>query len=996
MEISQNKFNVNMRLNIKILITLNLFSFIQDNNNFRLKAQVLQWAYNFGAYNSDNGNFISSDDSANIYTMGTYYSGVDFDPGPGTYNLNSVGPSTNIFISKIDRLGNFSWAISIGGGINQVGNSMAIDRQHNVYITGCYNGATDFDSGWMSSYIMTPIGNYDIFIAKYDSSGNFLWAKSIGGPWADNGSSIALDSLANIFITGSFQGTGDFDPGAGIFSLNGGNSDNMFISKLDSNGSLIWAKMIYGSSSASGNNISLDKSNNIVTSGTFSGTVDFDPGLSVFNLVSMAGSQDVFISKLDSSGNFIWAKSIGSVNNDYIYSLTVDNLSNICFTGWFISTLDFDPGLGVYLLSPMGSQDTFVEKLDSSGNFMWSKQFGGTMQNGGLSLTIDVLGNIYTTGFFQGITDFDPGIGVYNMNSSTWGAFISKLNSNGNFVWAKSFGTGSIPSSNSITIDNLGNIYTLGSFSSTSDFDPGNGIYNLTSFGNSDIFLQKLGICNYPPASPLSINGPTSICPGYVIGFHAVPGGVVSDTYTWSLPIGWIGSSTTNDILVTVGTASGSIFVTENNSCGSSAPTGQIITVLPQPLPPGPINGNTTICTGSSNTYSISPVPGAVSYSWVLPSGWTGFSITTSINTISGISSGSISVIASNGVCNSTPQMITVMVEAMPLTPSNISGNQNICSGSVNSYYTPPIVGLNYTWTLPTGWAGSSIFNYINTVAGLNSDTIFVSANNTCGSSGSQSLYVNVTPSFALISISAFPNDTICQGDIVSFTSTITNGGAFPSYQWKLNGNNVGLNSNNYTASSLIDGDVVNCILTSSLACVSGNPAISNSISITVIPNPSVPIITEQVAGILHSSALSGNQWYLNMMTIPFATGQNYLYTQSGNYSVTSTISGCSASSSYFQISLVNNLSQFENKNSDIFYFPNPSSDGKFNLVFQSYSLPDLELEIYNILGEKVFEKAEFENKDNTIDLSKEVSGMYFVIIYSKERILFSKIVIQK
>src|ERR1035437_9575750 len=132
---------------------------------------------------------------------------------------------------------------------------------------------------------------------------NFLWAKSMGGTGNDIGYSIALDASGNVYTTGYFYGTVDFDPGAGTFNLTSAGNYALFISKLDASGNFVWAKQIGGTSSgALGQFISLDASGNIYTTGCFFGTVDFDPGAGTSNLTS-SSTNDIFVSKLDASGN---------------------------------------------------------------------------------------------------------------------------------------------------------------------------------------------------------------------------------------------------------------------------------------------------------------------------------------------------------------------------------------------------------------------------------------------------------------------------------------------------------------------------------------------------------------------------------------------------------------------------------------------------------------------------------------------------------------------
>jgi len=199
-----------------------------------------------------------------------------------------------------------------------------------------------------------------------------------------------------------------------------------------------------------------------------------------------SGGQDVFILKLTSSGNFVWARKVGGNTGDNSYSLIIDDSGYVSITGTFTGIVDFDPGPGVSNLSSAGSSDIFVLKLDSSGGYVWAKRIGASSADYGYALTCDTSGNLYVTGNFSGTVDFDPGPLIYNM--SPGGLFVLKLSPSGSFLWAKST-TNGIPSD--IDLDDSGNVFTVGRFSSTVDFDPGTGVYNLTSSG-SDVFIYKL------------------------------------------------------------------------------------------------------------------------------------------------------------------------------------------------------------------------------------------------------------------------------------------------------------------------------------------------------------------------------------------------------------------------------------------------------------------------------------------------------------------------
>ncbi len=332
-----------------------------------------------------------------------------------------------------------------------------------------------------------------LFFNLNNFSQTFKWAKNIGGSLDDGGYSVVADKLGNVYTSGIFTGTVDFDPGTGTSYLTSAGGGDVFISKLDSAGNFIWAKSVGGSSTDYGYSLALDSLENIYVTGIFSGTADFNPSSSTYNLSSV-GSYDMYILKLDSSGNFVWAKKIGGTSYDYGYEIALDQQGNVYTTGYFQSTADFDPGSGTTNLTSSGNYDMFILKLDASGNFSWVKQIGGTEYENGFSITIDATGSIYTTGYFGGTVDFDPGIGTNNLTSlGNEDVFVLKLDASGNFVYAKSFGGISYDNAKSIVVDKWGNLYFTGSFYGTVDFDPSTtGTYNISPVGGYDIFILKL------------------------------------------------------------------------------------------------------------------------------------------------------------------------------------------------------------------------------------------------------------------------------------------------------------------------------------------------------------------------------------------------------------------------------------------------------------------------------------------------------------------------
>jgi len=474
------------------------------------------WAKGMGGTNADIAYSVATDASGNVYTAGTFWDTADFDPGPGVFTLTSVGLH-DIFISKSDASGNFIWAKRMGGTSGEQVKSIAIDISGNIYSAGAFQATSDFDPG-TQVFNLTSAGDWDIFISKLDNFGNFVWAKAMGGINNDAGFSIAISAAGSgdVYTTGSFHGTADFDPGPGVFNISlantaswGGYAD-IFVSKLNSAGNFIWAKAMGGATDDEGYAIAIDSAGagDVYTTGYFSGTADFDPGIGVFNLIS-DGAADIFISKLDASGNYVWARRMGGTGYEFSYSMAVDNAGGggIYTTGVFEFTADFDPGPGTYNLTSAGSYDIFISKLDGSGSFVWAKAFNGSSADFGNALTLDASGNVYTTGYFDGTADFDPGTGIFNLASvGSYDLFISKLDSSGNFVWAKRAGGAEQEHSRSIALSDNGNVHIAGSFFSATSYFGSITLTNAAILYIADIFIAKLDTLSMPTGNNEAVN----------------------------------------------------------------------------------------------------------------------------------------------------------------------------------------------------------------------------------------------------------------------------------------------------------------------------------------------------------------------------------------------------------------------------------------------------------------------------------------------------------
>ncbi len=405
----------------------------------------------------------------------------------------------------------FEWVKKMGSasvvaGIfteEEQGNAIAVDKEGNVYTTGTFRETADFDPG-PGTFNLVAAGDRDIFISKLDATGALVWAIGLGSTGNDEGLGITTDTAGNVYITGKFEGTVDFDPGAGTVNLTSAGDHDIFITKLDASGGHIWSRQVGGDDEQLANAIAVDKSGNVYTTGWITrttpattGSVDFDPGPGVFTL-TVAAYNNAFILKLNEAGDFVWARQIVASNSEG-YALALSD-GYVYSAGGFTGTADMDPSPGgTYTFNTLIA-DEYILKLDTAGNFIWARQIGGDNLTTlsfcfATSIAIDAQENVYTSGPYFGDPDFDPSpTANYNLPATGISeGFLSKLDSAGNFNWAKvTSGTSAINFGYGVATDAVGNVYATGEFSGTTNFYSGLPADTLKAIGNKDIYVAKL------------------------------------------------------------------------------------------------------------------------------------------------------------------------------------------------------------------------------------------------------------------------------------------------------------------------------------------------------------------------------------------------------------------------------------------------------------------------------------------------------------------------
>jgi hypothetical protein len=458
----------------KILLILLLFPFVTH-------AQNWVWAKRDNGIGTEGGNAVTTDPYGNVYVTGTFTSPTITY---GTTTLTKLHTTSGeLFIVKYDASGNVVWLKGTTSSDKTIPTSIVTDATGNVYVAGFFFG-TKLILGTDTLVNADNSGHTeDIFLVKYSSSGSLIWAKSAGSTGIDRAYSVAIDASGNAYITGQFAAPNLIFGSTTLTNVGG--TFNVFVAKYNSSGNVIWAKSAGGISGTNdgGSSISIDAIGNVYVAGVFqSPTITFG----TITLTKTNGF-DLFLVKYDTYGNVIWAKNGGSGNYSAIWSVATDKKGNSYVAGGFNTpTVTY----GTSVLTNVGNQDLYLVKYDSSGTVLWAKCAGGVNSDQPYSIAVDSWDGIYVTGnFFSPTLTFDT---LVLTNTNTSGdVFIAKYSSLGNVQWTKAIRGIGFENANSVTTDVIGNVYMTGPFQSPVITLGGITLTNETP-ASTKMFLAKL------------------------------------------------------------------------------------------------------------------------------------------------------------------------------------------------------------------------------------------------------------------------------------------------------------------------------------------------------------------------------------------------------------------------------------------------------------------------------------------------------------------------
>lgn len=414
--------------------------------------------------------------NGDLILAGVFRDTVDFDPGPGVFNL----------------------------GVNRVSNTT-------------------------SNYV-------DIFFQRLTPQGQLVWARSFYGRGREELRNMELDSQGNIYLSGELQDSLDLDPGPGVSKLYSADKAP-FIAKLDPNGNLLWARHAPGGQYMEVLDMALDPFDNSYVLGFFEGTVDFDPGPGTVSLNHFQGR--TFLQKFDSSGNLVFANQLLGDGLTSRSQINVDSSSNMYVVGEYVGqNADFDPGPGTFFMSSASTPDQYILKLDSAQNFQWAKQMVGSSEFELRDVEINGAGEQLLTGYFRGTVDLDPGIGLdthSTLSQFQYASYLQRLNSDGDLIYAHVFGldASNSPSPRDLRWEGGDEFIWIGETAGKHDFDPGpDSLFLESALG--DPFLVSF---NADTCSTLFLNFDSvanALCANPGIVTTQVSGGQSPFVFLWS------------------------------------------------------------------------------------------------------------------------------------------------------------------------------------------------------------------------------------------------------------------------------------------------------------------------------------------------------------------------------------------------------------------------------------------------------------------------------
>ncbi len=818
------------------------------------------------------------------------------------------------------RAQTFQWAKDIKSVGFDEGLDLATDPDGNTYVCG----QIEFDTDFGNNVILQSAGKHDIFIAKYNPMGKLVWAKRAGGKGGDKAHSIVLDGNGYFYTVGEFEDTSHWDgimrttPGPGI--------NNMFVSKYDTSGAVLWVKSISagtGPLHTRGYGVTCDAQGNVYACGATNGDALYNSTY----LFSTAGSYDGTIVKFDPNGNFCWARRMGGSGSDKTYGIVSDKNGSIYVTGYFVGTADFSP---TKTLNGTGHTDIFLAKYDTSGLLKWVKQAGDTGFDRGWDITYNVNGQIVITGEFQ--TGYFGSTLVHSNGNEDM--FLAAYDTSGNNLWALAGGGVEDDIGRGVSHDTSGNIYVVGDYASTSYFPP----VSVVSNGFADIFLAKYNSSGTTLDWVRTMGGLDNDRGRGIgtdlIGNNYLCGEYVDSTHFDSFNLH---GDTLLDIFVAK--------IVQGNFC--SAQVSAIIL--------NPCNG---FCNGSATASATGQGP--FMYNWTTTPAQ--FSATST-----GLCAGTYSVTMTDAVgCTATA---TVTLTDPPLLQPTATATNANCNGSCNGIAIASATGqgpFTFSWSTTPVQIGSM-------ATGLCAGTYSVIATDIAGCTATNTVTLTDPP---LLQPTATATNANCNGSCNGIANASATGQGPFTFSWsttpvQIVASATGLCAGTY---SVIASDMAGCTATSTVTLIDP-PQLQ--VSGTIVNTTCIGCSD----GAINLNVIGGTNLY-QFVWSNGSTNKDLQNVSAGIYSVCINDStNCNLCDSFTVLDPTSGI--FSSASTpDFSVFPNPFIS--FTTIKLSNPIGETTLvEVYTALGQNVY-KSEFTGNEFRLPANNLKSGVYFLQLSNK------------
>lgn len=891
-----------------------------------VSSQTFLWNQTIRSEGFDEVYDLAADPSGNVYVTGMIEYLADFGNG---VVLEARGVH-DIFIAKYDSSGNLIWARRDGGRDGDKAHSIALDGQGFLYVAGEFE-----DTSYWGPFMKIADGGNNMFVAKYDTSGNVLWVESIGTTTGANTRAygVGVDASSNVYVAGGTQGDTYYN-GAFLFTSTG-DYDGMLVS-FDKFGNFRWAKRMGGNDSDKARAVVSDQGSNIYLTGYYSGNANF----SGTNLPGQ-GHTDIFLAKYDTTGLLQWVTQAGDTGFDRSWDIDININGQILVAG-DESRGHFDANVA----SCQGMTDAFVAAYDDSGNNLWVVAGGGPEADQGKGVTHDNAGNIYLTGDFGGSAIFPPF--SYSSNNYAEPFMVSYTSDGTTLRWAR-VGVG--PSNDrgiAIGVDNAGSIYSTGNFDDSIQF----GQMVLQGDSLYDIYITKLSAQNicYSSASLSGAIDCYGMCNGTAT---AIAGGQSPFSYSWNtVPVQQSQTAT--------GLCAGTYTVTVTDFSGCTSTASITLTDPPELIVAAASTPVTCAggCDGSATAIATGQAP--FSYSWnTVPVQATAIATGLCAGNYTVTVTDSAGCLANASVTLNDPAALTVTANSTAITCFNFCDGT---AGAAAAGQSP----FSYSWnTVPV--------QLTDTATGLCAGNYTVTVTDAAGCTAAYTVTLNNPPQLI---VNPAVTAASCYGSCDGIANAITVGQGPFTFSW----NTVPV-QNTQAATGLCAGNYA-VTVTDSAGCIATAPVlVSQPFALTITGSVSDATCAGCTDGAIDISPAGGTAGYQYLWSNGETT-EDLNGLPAGTYSVCVTDANlCQQCDTFLVLEPSTGISGFSMLEFSV--YPNPFSSVT-TIRLHENSSQSTTLFLYNSIGELVYSTV-FTGRDFALDASGRNPGVYFLSLRNNQ-----------